>query len=75
MDETTMDRHRCHGPRCRRPFAVVYRRSWRDVPIPMALACPHCGHWDVVMVPTGAVRETEGAYVLPLDYRVAALTG
>jgi hypothetical protein len=73
MDETSMDRHRCHNPRCRRPFAVVYRRCWHDVPIPMAIACPHCGSWGVVLVPTGAVRESDGTYVLPLDYRVAAI--
>jgi hypothetical protein len=73
MEETTMDRHRCHSPRCRRLFAVVYRRCWHDVPIPMAVACPHCGNWDVVLVPTGAVREAEGTYVLPLEYQVAAL--
>jgi len=68
-----MDRHRCHNPRCHRPFAVIYRRSWHDVPIPMAVACPHCGSWDVVLVPTGAVCESDGTYVLPLDYRVSAL--
>jgi len=73
MDEPTMDRRRCHSARCQRPFAVVYRRSLLDVPIPLAVACPHCGFWDVVLVPTGAVRQTQGAWVLPLDYRVAAL--
>jgi hypothetical protein len=40
----------------------------------MAVACPRCGRWAVVMVPTGAVRETEGSYVLPLEPQVAALT-
>jgi hypothetical protein len=74
MDATTLDRHRCHARHCGRPFAVVYRRSWHDVPIPMAVACPHCARWEVVMVPTGAVRESDGAYVLPLDYGVAALS-
>jgi len=73
MDEPTMDRRRCHNAHCQRPFAVVYRRSLMDVPIPLAVACPHCGFWDVVLVPTGAVRQTQGAWVLPLDYRVAAL--
>jgi hypothetical protein len=52
---------------------VVYRRSSHDVPIPMAVACPRCGSWDVMMVPTGAVREAEGTWVLPLDYGVANL--
>jgi hypothetical protein len=74
MDDTTLDRHRCHDPRCRRPYAVVYRRSLHDVPIPLAVACPSCGHWDVVMVPTGAVRDADGAYVLPLGYEAAALS-
>jgi hypothetical protein len=74
MDETTLNRHRCHHPRCGRPFAVVCRTSLRDVPIPMAVACPHCGRWDVVMVPTGAAGESEGSYVLPLDSHVATLT-
>jgi hypothetical protein len=75
MEGTTLDRHRCPHPRCGRPFAVVYRSSFHDVPIPMAVACPTCGCWDVVMVPTGAVHESEGAWVLPLDYHVVALAG
>jgi len=75
MDEPTLDRRRCHSARCRRHFAVVYRRSWHDVPIPLAVACPHCGYWDVVLVPTGAVRQTAGAWVLPLDHRAAAVAG
>jgi hypothetical protein len=73
MDETKVDRQRCRAPRCGRPFAIVYRRSWRDVPVPMALACPRCGSWNVVEVPTGAVRLREGAYVLPLGDRATAL--
>jgi hypothetical protein len=40
----------------------------------MAVACPRCGRWAVVMVTTGAVRETEGSYVLPIEPMVAALT-
>ena len=43
------------------------------MPIPLAVACPRCGSWDVVMVPTGAVRETQGTWVLPLDQGIAAL--
>jgi hypothetical protein len=73
MSDTTQDRHRCHNPGCGRPFALVYRRSSHDVPIPLAVACPRCGSWDVVMVATGAVREAEGTWVLPLDYGVANL--
>ncbi len=52
---------------------MVYRRSWHDVPIPLAVACPRCGSWDVVMVATGALRETEGTWVVPLDHGVASL--
>ena len=74
VDDTTAVRHFCHAPRCGRPFAVVCRISAHDVPLPMAVACPRCGRWAVVMVPTGAVRETEGSYVLPLEPFVAALT-
>lgn len=74
MDDTTVDRHRCHGPQCRRPYAVVYRRNVHDVPIPLAVACPSCGRWEVVLVPTGAVRDSDGAYVLPLGYEAAALS-
>ncbi len=48
--------------------------SPHDVPIPLAVACPSCGHWEVVLVPTGAVRDTDGAYVLPLGYEAAALS-
>jgi DNA-directed RNA polymerase subunit RPC12/RpoP len=73
MDLTRVDRQRCHAPRCGRSFAFVYRRSWRDVPVPMAVACPYCGSWEVVEVPTGAVRVRAGAYVLPLSNRAAAL--
>jgi hypothetical protein len=73
MEATAFERHRCRHPRCRRPFAVIYRRSLQDVPIPMAVACPHCRRWDVVMVPTGAARESEGAWVLPLDAPATAL--
>jgi len=73
MSETTQDRHRCRHPACRRPFAVVYHRSVHDVPIPLAIACPRCGSWDVVMVPTGAVDETAGTWVLPLAQGIAAL--
>jgi hypothetical protein len=75
MEETALDRHRCHGPRCGRPFAFVFRHSFYDVPIPLAVACPHCGRWEVVLVPTGAVRETTGTYILPLGHRVAPLGG
>jgi hypothetical protein len=39
----------------------------------MAVACPRCGTWAVVMVSTGAVREDEGSYVLPLEPRVASI--
>ena len=74
MDETCAIRHFCQAARCGRPFAVVCRRSAHDVPLPMAVACPRCGRWAVVMVPTGAVRETEGSYVLPLEPIVASLT-
>jgi hypothetical protein len=74
MDESSAVRHFCQAPRCRRPFAVVCRCSAYDVPLPMAVACPRCGRWAVVMVPTGAVRESEGSYVLPLEPVVASLT-
>ena len=73
MSETTQDRHRCHNPACRRPFAVVYQHSLYDVPIPLAVACPRCGSWDVLMVPTGAVSEDAGTWVLPLTQGIAAL--
>ena len=52
---------------------MLYRRSWHDVPIPLAVACPRCSSWDVVMVPTGAVLENQGTWVLPLDYGAACL--
>lgn len=52
---------------------MVYHRSVHDVPIPLAIACPRCGSWDVVMVPTGAVDETAGTWVLPLAQGIAAL--
>ena len=73
MSDATQDRHHCHNPECRKPFAVVYHRSYYDVPIPLAVACPRCGSWDVVMVPTGAVGEAHGTWVLPLDQGIAAL--
>ena len=73
MRDATQDRHRCHNPACRRRFALVYYASWYDVQIPLAMACPRCGSWDVVMVPTGALRETQGTWVLPLDHGVASL--
>lgn len=73
MTETTQDRHRCHNPGCGRPFAVVCRWSWHDVPVPLAVACPRCGSWDVVMVPTGAVLESQGTWVIPLESGVATL--
>jgi hypothetical protein len=73
MSDATQDRHRCHNPECGRPFAVVYHRSWHDVPMPLAVACPRCGSWDVVMVSTGAGGETQGTWVLPLDQGIAAL--
>ncbi len=74
MDETIAIRHVCQAERCQRPFAVVCPRSAHDVPLPMAVACPRCGRWSMVLVPTGAVRETEGSYVLPLEPIVASLT-
>ena len=61
--------HAAGGPS--RSSAAV---SMHDVPLPMAVACPRCGGWAFVMVPTGAVRESEGSYVLPLEPLVAALT-
>jgi len=76
MEDTIAVRHFCQAPGCGRPFAVVCRRSVHDVPLPMAVACPRCGGWAVVMVPTGTVRESEGScsYVLPLEPQIAALT-
>jgi hypothetical protein len=74
MDDTILDRHRCHASRCGRAFTLVCRRSAHDVPVPTAVACPHCCRWEVVMVPTGAVREGDGAYVLPFDHAVIALS-
>ena len=73
MSDATQDRHRCHNPECRRRYAVVYHRSWHDVPISLAVACPSCGRWDVVMVTTGAVRETQGTWVVPLESGIASL--
>ena len=73
MSEATQDRHRCQNPECRRPYAVVYHKSTHDVPIPLAVACPRCGRWGVVMVPTAAVRETQGTWVLPIEHGVASL--
>ena len=52
---------------------MVYHRSQHDVPIPLAVACPRCGRWGVVMVPTAAVRETQGTWVLPIEHGVASL--
>ena len=74
LDDTIAVKHNCQAPGCGRPFAVVCRRSLHDVPLPMAVACPRCGGWAFVMVPTGAVRETEGSYVLPIEPKIAALT-
>ncbi len=75
MEETIAVRHFCAAARCKRPFAVVCPRSAHDVPLPMAVACPRCGSWATVMVPTGAVRETDGAsYVLPLEPLASALS-
>jgi hypothetical protein len=52
---------------------VVYQSSPHDVPIPLAVACPRCGRWDVVMVSAGAVSESPGTWVLPLEQGVTAL--
>jgi hypothetical protein len=73
MEEMVAIRHSCQAPRCRRPFAVISPRSAYDVPLPMAVACPRCGTWAVVMVSTGTVREDEGSYVLPLEPREASI--
>jgi hypothetical protein len=74
MEETIAIRHFCQAAKCKRPFAVVCPRSAHDVPLPMPVACPRCGSWATVMVPTGALRETEGSYVLPLEPLVPALS-
>jgi hypothetical protein len=74
MDDMALDRHRCSGPRCRRPFAVVYRCTSLDVPIRLALACPHCGRQHELTVLTGAVRDSDGAYVFPLDSEISTLS-
>ncbi len=47
---------------------MVYHHSRADVPIPLTVACPRCGKWDVVMVTTGAVRQAQGTWVLPLGH-------
>jgi len=73
MNGTSQDRHRCQNPRCRKSFAVVYHRSCDDVQIPLAVACPRCGRWGVVMVSAGAVSESPGTWVLPVEHSVAAL--
>jgi hypothetical protein len=74
MDETVFDRHRCLDPHCGRLFAVVYRRSLEDVPIRMAVACPHCRTWGVVMLPTTtASREADAAWVVALGQQQSAL--
>jgi hypothetical protein len=75
MDDTAFDRHRCHDPHCGRSFAVIYRRSICDIPIRMAVACPHCRSWGVVMVPTGAGSQSDGAWVLPLGCQQSAFAG
>jgi hypothetical protein len=67
-----LDRHRCSSPRCRRHFAVVYRCSSLDMPIQLALACPHCGRQHEFTVLTGAVGDGDGAYVLPLSGELTA---
>jgi hypothetical protein len=72
MNETAFDRHRCPDPHCGRPFAVIYRRSFHDIPVRMAIACPHCRAWGVVMLPTGTARESDGAWVLPLAHQQSA---
>ena len=51
----------------------MYHRSFEDVPIPLAVACPRCGSWDVVMVAAAAMREKPGTWVLPIENGVAAL--
>ena len=38
-----------------------------DLLVPLAVACPSCGRWDVVMVKTGAVLDRPGTWVVPLD--------
>ena len=52
---------------------MVYHRSGQDVPIPLAVACPRCGSWDVVMVHSGALHDSQTTWVLPLDQGISAL--
>ncbi len=74
VNDMAFDRHRCRSPRCRRSFAVVYRCSSLDMPIQLSLACPHCGRQHELMVLAGAVRDSDGAYVFPLDGELSSLT-
>ena len=74
MGHATIDRLRCLDPRCHRPFAIVYESSPGDSPVSLALACPHCGRRHALVVPTGALHESETAYVLPLQSESAELT-
>jgi hypothetical protein len=73
MDERAVDRRRCRNPRCGRAFVVVYRRSFYDMPVPHAVACPCCGDWDIVLVAANSVRECDSTYVLPLGRRIVTL--
>ncbi len=44
------------------------------MPIQLSLACPHCGRQHELMVLAGAVRDSDGAYVFPLDGELSSLT-
>ena len=67
------DRHRCSNAACGKTFAVVYREAPGQATLPVYLPCPHCGISDFFFVGTAAVRQPDGTYVIPLNYRVEAI--
>jgi hypothetical protein len=68
----TRDTHECLNPSCGRSFVVVYNHDPRKPPLPLHIACPHCGLREFVLVGTAGCTEPDGTYVMSFDYRVEA---
>jgi hypothetical protein len=68
----TRDPHECLNPSCGRTFLVVYKHDPARPVLPLHLACPYCGLREFLLVGTAGRVESDGTYVMALDYHVEA---
>ncbi|HXB55339.1 MAG TPA: hypothetical protein VN461_11180 [Vicinamibacteria bacterium] len=73
MDLTTKGRseHRCDA--CGKMFALACRYPSDGTRLAIYMSCPHCGVGGFVSAPSAVRKESDGALVISLEYRVEAI--